>query len=158
MTPPVRWLALVALTGLCALAQAQLKPTGPGTPPLPETQRVEGHAVKELAARAAAEQWLKLLDAGEYGKAWEQCADLFRERVTKAQWVDGLPKTRGAFGAMKSRRPEVASYKTTLAGAPDGEYVTVRFDTNFEKKERAEELMTLTLEKGSWRPTGYSIR
>lgn len=154
----------LALAGVFAsgIASAQLKPSGPGTPPLPppaaQEQKQDSQIVKELAARGAAEKWLALLDARDYGKAWDQCADLFRQRVTREQWVESMPTARGAFGAMKERKVEVASYRTSLPGAPDGEYVTVRFATRFEKKTDAEELLTLVYEGGSWRPTGYFIR
>jgi hypothetical protein len=113
---------------------------------------------KEAEARAAAEKWLALIDRGEFGKAWDETAKLFRERVTRQQWVDGLPATRAPFGAMKSRKFELAVYKTSLSGAPDGEYVTMRFITTFEKKVDAEELLTLVLEGGGWRVTGYLIK
>ncbi len=115
-------------------------------------------AFKELAAQAAAEKWLGLIDSGEYAKSWEQCARLFRERVTREQWVGTLPTTRAPFGAVKSRKVDAAAYKTSLPGAPDGQYVTVRFRTTFEKKESAEELVTLAWEDDAWRPTGYFIR
>ena len=59
---------------------------------------------------------------------------------------------------MKSRKVEVAAYKTSLPGAPDGQYVTVRYRTTFEKKENTEELITLAFEDGVWRPAGYFIR
>ena len=116
------------------------------------------NSFKELAAQAAADKWLALIDRGEYGKAWDDCSRLFRERVTRAQWIDSLPSTRAPFGAAKSRSVELAAYRASLPGAPDGQYVTVRFRTNFEKKEGAEELVTLHFEDGLWRPTGYSIR
>ena len=116
------------------------------------------NAFREIAAQAAGEKWLALIDHGEYGKAWDECAQLFRQRVTREQWVDSLPSTRAPFGAVKSRNVEVAGYKTSLPGAPDGQYVTVRYRTSFETKENAEELVTLAFEDGLWRPTGYSIR
>jgi Protein of unknown function (DUF4019) len=164
----MRWLAAGALLTLTCSAAAQLKPST-SKPPLtpqaaPSAPKAEVPAkagsveeAKEAAAQAAAEKWLALLDRGEFGKAWDECAQLFRERVTREQWVDGLPATRKPFGAMKSRRFEIAVYKTELQGAPDGEYVTARFITTFEKKE-AEELLTLALENGAWRTTGYLIK
>lgn len=157
---PVRALAAAILLAVAGAAHAQLKPSGPGTPPLPPpgTPAVETQSAKEEAARAAAEKWLQLLDAGDYATAWEQCAQLFRERVPKERWLESLPSARGPFGKVKSRRTEVASYKTSLPGVPDGEYVTVRFGTTFEKKDDAEELLTLAFERGAWRPTGYFIR
>jgi hypothetical protein len=152
-------LAFAALLAVHGSAAAQLKPSGPGTPSLPpgptEVWKKDLQAAKELAARDAAERWLALLDAGDYGKAWDQGASLFRERVKREQWVKELPAQRGALGTMNARRAEVASYKDSLPGAPNGEYVTVRFSTDFEKKKDAQELVTLVYESGTWRPLGY---
>ncbi len=150
----------ILLSLLPAASVAQMKSAPPSTPGASVTMPAgdSSNAFSELAAQAAGEKWLSLLDRGEYGTAWDQCAQLFRQRVTREQWVVSLPSTRGPFGAMKSRKVEVAGYKTSLPGAPDGQYVTVRYRTSFEAKEGAEELITLALEDGVWRPTGYSIR
>ena len=144
----------------CATAVAQTKLPPPSTPGasvmMPSGD--SSAAFKEIAAQAAGEKWLTLLDRGEYAKAWEECAQLFRQRVTREQWTDTLPSQRGSFGPVRSRKVEVAGFKTSLPGAPDGQYVTVRYRTSFEMKDGAEELITLAFEGGLWRPTGYFIR
>ena len=154
-------LAFAGLLFLLGEAEAQLKMPGPATAPqLPaptDAQKKELQAAKELAARAAAEKWLAILDAGDYGKAWDQCAKAFRNNVTRERWVESLPKTRGALGAAKSRTAEISSFKSSLPGMPEGDYVTVRFSTNFEKKADAQEIVTLVFEGGTWRPLGYGV-
>ena len=147
-----------ALYSATALAQTRLPP--PSTPGASVTMPSgdSSNAFRELAAQAAGEKWLTLLDRGEYAKAWEECAQLFRQRVTREQWTDTLPSQRGSFGPVRSRKVEVAAFKTSLPGAPDGQYVTVRYRTSFEMKDGAEELITLAFEDGLWRPTGYFIR
>ena len=155
----VRLLAIL-LSFYSAAVVAQMKSPSPSTSGASVTMPAgdSSAAFKELAAQAAGDKWLGLLDRGDYGKAWDDCAPLFRQRVTREQWVDSLPSTRAPFGAVKSRKVEVAAYKTSLPGAPDGQYVTVRYRTTFEKKDNAEELVTLVLDDGVWRPTGYFIR
>jgi hypothetical protein len=157
----IQALAFAGLFCMLGATEAQLKPAAPGATPLPsapvEAQKMEAQALKELAARAAAEKWLAVLDAGDYGKAWDQTANAFRANVKREQWVESLPKTRGALGAVKSRNAEVSSFKPSLPGMPEGEYVTVRFSTNFEKKNDAQELVTLVYEGGAWRPLGYGV-
>jgi hypothetical protein len=156
-----RGLAVAVMLVAAAAATAQLKPSSPDNPPLPpssaETRKSEVQSVKEMAARLAAEKWLGIVDSGDYGKAWDQSARKFRESVTRQQWLESLPKSRGTLGAMKSRRVEVASYKSSLPGMPEGDYVTVRFATQFAKKDEAQEMVTLVFEDGSWRPLGYGI-
>ena len=151
---------LVLLLLPAAVAVAQMKSSTPSTSGGSVTMPAgdSSNAFREVAAQAAGEKWLGLLDRGEYAKAWEECAPLFRQRVTREQWVDSLPSTRAPFGAVKSRNVEAAGYRTSLPGVPDGQYVTVRYRTNFEKKDGAEEVITLAFDDGVWRPTGYSIR
>lgn len=153
-------LRLVAFTTVLIAASsalAQLKPAAPaGTTVVPTND--PAIALKELAAQTAAEKWLALLDRGEYGAAWDECAKLFRDRVTRQQWVESLPANRAGFGAAKARKVEFVGYKSSIPGAPEGQYVTVRFRTAFETKENAEEQVTLILEENLWRPTGYFIR
>ncbi|MGH6611382.1 MAG: DUF4019 domain-containing protein [Burkholderiaceae bacterium] len=149
------------LFAAAAGVQAQTQPSPPpsqssGSVSLPGTD--SSSAFKELAAQAAAEKWLALIDSGEYSKTWDQTAQFFRDRVTREQWTSSLPTTRAPFGAMKSRKVDAAAYKTSLPGVPDGQYVTVRFRTTFDKKEGAEELVTLSYEDGAWKPTGYYIK
>lgn len=153
-------LVSVLLVAVASAANAQMKPA-PQAPPasaVPMPGADASNTFKELAAQTAGEKWLVLIDRGEYAKAWDECAQLFRERVTRQQWTETLPSTREPFGAAKARKVELAAYRTALPGAPDGQYVTVRYRTNFEKKENAEELITLSYEDGAWRPTGYFIR
>lgn len=153
-------LLLILLSLHAAAASAQMKSPPPSTSGDSVTMPAgdSSNAFREIAAQAAGEKWLGLLDRGEYAKAWDECAQLFRQRVTRQQWVDSLPTTRAPFGAMKSRKVDAAGYRTSLPGVPDGQYVTVRYRTDFEKKEGAEEVITLALEDSVWRPTGYSIR
>ena len=154
-----RFLAIsFAFYSVAALAQMKSAPSSTPGASITMPAGDSSNAFREIAAQAAGEKWLGLLDRGEFGKAWDECAQLFRQRVTREQWVDTLPSTRAPFGVVKSRKVEVAAYKTALPGAPDGQYVTVRYRTSFENKEAAEELITLAFEDGVWRPTGYFIR
>jgi hypothetical protein len=128
----------------------------PETPAAPASDPAV--AAKEAAAASAARDWLKLIDSAAYGKAWDECAPAFRERVSRQQWVEGLPKNRAEFGAFKSRTMNGTAYRSSIPGAPEGEYVMVRFASDFEKNPAAEEIVNLTLQAGAWRPVGYLLR
>ena len=137
-------------------AKPQAAPATPAAPAAPPGDPVT-EAKQEAAARKAAE-WLKLIDIANYGKAWEECAPLFREKVTRQQWLDGVPKNRAEYGQFKSRKLGGAAYRNSLPGAPDGDYVTVRFISDYEKNAAADEIVTLTYQAGAWRPLGYLLR
>ena len=50
-------------------------------------------------------------------------------------------------------------YKSVLQGAPDGEYVIITFETEFENKKSAIETVTPMMDKdGKWRVSGYFIK
>ncbi len=114
-------------------------------------------AKQEAAAKIAGE-WLKLIDNADYGKAWDECSALFRQKVTRQQWVDGIPKNRAEYGTFKARKLDGAAYRNSLPGAPDGDYVTVHFISDYEKNPVADELVTLVYQDGAWRPIGYLLK
>jgi len=110
-------------------------------------------------AQSSANAWLALADAGKYGATWDEAAAVFKASITKVDWEKALKGVRAQLGALKSRKVKSATFTKTLPGAPDGEYVVVLFDAEFENKASAVETVTPTREKdGSWRVAGYFIR
>jgi hypothetical protein len=86
------------------------------------------------AARAAADTWLGIVDAGNYAQSWETAAT-------------------------KSRTLKSSTSAKALPGAPDGEYVVFDFDAAYENKASATERVTVALDKDStWRVVGYFIK
>jgi len=114
---------------------------------------------KEKAAVTAAEKWLALTDDGKNGESWKEAAGYFRAAVKQEQWEQSIQAARKPLGKLVSRKVKDTTYKTTLPGAPDGEYVVIRFDTSFENKKSAVETVTPMLDKdGKWRVSGYFIK
>jgi hypothetical protein len=111
------------------------------------------------AARDAARAWLALLDDQEYDTTWEEAGSLLKAAVDQEKWSTKLAVTLGPMGKVKSRAVRSTEYSTTMPGAPDGEYVTVIFDTTFENKQVAVETVPMMKERdGTWRVSGYWIR
>jgi Protein of unknown function (DUF4019) len=113
----------------------------------------------EAAAQAAALTWLHLIDAGNYANSWETAAKLFKSSITQAQWISRVTPVRDPLGSVKSRSVLAAKFTRTLPGAPDGEYVVIRFTTSFEHMASATETVTQVKEAdGQWRVGGYFIK
>lgn len=157
-----------ALLGGPAFAQLKLKPEPTGVAPKATAQPAApaaaaapatgADAEKEAAGKLAAAGWLTLLDRQDWGRAWETSADMFRKSVPLPNWMDGIPKVRAPLGAFVERTPADSMYKNKLEGRPDGDYVTVAFNTKFDKQE-VQELVTAVREPdGKWRVTGYQTR
>lgn len=136
------WLAMVlsALTLLgCAAAQG-------------ETEEVE-------AAVEAAEAWLALVDEGKYDESWSEAASYFRQAVDKATWRQQMVGVREPLGKKLRRSVRSSKYMTSVPGAPDGEYVVIQTDAQFENKRSAIETVTPMRDSdGRWRVSGYYIK
>jgi hypothetical protein len=114
---------------------------------------------KETAAVSAAEKWLATVDAGQYSASWKETAELFRNAVKSEQWEQSLQAVRKPLGKLISRKVQTKIYKTSLPGAPDGEYVIIQFETSFENKKAAIETVTPMMDKDEkWRISGYYIK
>jgi hypothetical protein len=114
---------------------------------------------KEKAAVSSAEKWLRIIDEGKYAESWTDSAEFFRTAVTQEQWVQSLQGVRKPLGRLVSRTIKSKTYRTSLPGAPDGEYVVIEFSTSFEKKKSAVETVTPMKDKdGKWRVSGYYIK
>ncbi|MDS4042795.1 MAG: DUF4019 domain-containing protein [Candidatus Competibacter sp.] len=110
-------------------------------------------------AQTAALAWLALVDAEKYGQSWSEAALLFRSAVMQVDWVNAVTAVRAPLGALKSRTLKSANFTRSLPGAPDGEYVVIQFDSQFEHKASAVETVTPMRDKdGIWRVAGYYIK
>jgi hypothetical protein len=113
----------------------------------------------EKAATSAAERWLCMVDNEQYAESWKASAEYFRNAVNQKQWEHSMQTVRKPLGKLISRSAKNAVYKTTLPGAPDGQYVIIQFDTSFENKKSAVETVTPMMDKdGIWRVSGYYIK
>ncbi len=107
----------------------------------------------------AAEAWLQLVDQGGYDKSWEETAAYFRAAVGREQWQQTMTAARQPLGEVESRELLEAKYRSQLAGAPDGDYVVIRFKTSFSNKAESVETITPMLDPdGRWRVSGYYIK
>jgi Protein of unknown function (DUF4019) len=113
----------------------------------------------ELAAEKSAKAWLALVDAGKYAKSWDEAAQYFKGAVSEKDWQKALEARRMPLGKTLSRKLERANFTRTLPGAPDGQYVVMKYATSFQNKKSAVETVTFLLDRdGEWRAAGYFIR
>ncbi len=114
---------------------------------------------QQKLAQQSSDAWLALVDSGKYADSWDEAAQMFKAAVTKDQWQSALGQVRTPQGKVLSRKLKSATYTKTLPNAPDGEYVVIQYDTNFEHKQGAAETAVPMLDKdGKWRVSGYFIK
>ena len=110
------------------------------------------------AAQHVAAAWLALIDTGRDAESWSAAASLFRSRVSAAQWRESLRSARAPLGAVKKRQLRWAAHTTTLANAPQGDYVVIQYVTDFAEGRAIETVVTARDTDGAWRGAGYFIR
>jgi serine/threonine protein kinase len=118
----------------------------------------EAAAPPDMVVTAAAESWLARIDAGHYADSWKEAAQFFQSSITEASWSAALTSVRKPLSEIKSRKLHSARSIKSLPGAPDGDYVVMKFDTSFATKEKAVETVTFMKDPdGSWKAAGYFI-
>lgn len=113
----------------------------------------------ESAAAAAASTWLALVDGGNYYQSWATTSDRFRNTISRSDWVQTASRVREPLGSLRSRQLVSATATHSLPGAPDGDYVVVRYTSSFANKAAAIETVIPAKESdGHWRVSGYFIK
>jgi hypothetical protein len=113
----------------------------------------------KAAAQKSAEQWLALIDAGNYAESWKTAAGFFQAAVPQDQWGHTIAAVREPLGDLVSRQLKSAQYSEFLPDAPAGNYVVLQFNTSFANKNAAVETITPKLDPdGQWKVSGYYIK
>lgn len=112
----------------------------------------------EKAAQKTAEQWLGLVDAGNYDESWNQAAEVFQQHVTKEAWNHDVSAVRGQTGKLKSRKLKSAKSTDSLPNAPAGKYIILQYDSSFNAGPAIETVVLMEQKDNSWKVTGYFVK
>lgn len=115
-----------------------------------------GQNAQQTAAIGAAQQWIALVDQGQYAESWAATGRLFQSSMQQPQWVQTLTGARTPLGTVVSREIAGSELRESLPGAPAGQYALVSFATNFQNKPDIIETVTMINEDGQWKVVGYS--
>lgn len=140
---------MTIVTALAISLSACARGGGPANP-----EQAKAQALK------VANHWLKLVDAGDYTKAWSETAKSFRKQISETGWIDGLKSYRKPMGRMLGRTVAGEKYANTLSDSPRGtfgNYVVIRYKARFEHKASANETVLLTRNHKRWMVAGYFI-
>ncbi len=118
----------------------------------------ETKEAKEALAVKAATEWLKLVDAKNYRQSWEETSTIFKAKVNAKDWAKTASEVRSPLGAFNSRKMKVKNYMTSLPGVPDGEYVVIQFETQFQNRKNMIETVTPMFDDLKWRVSGYYLK
>ena len=121
------------------------------------SKTLEEKRVREKEARAAALEWLALVDAANYEAAYTAEPERIRKSTTQDQFVRSMEGRRAPFGVVLSRSFIGGAFTHKLTGSPDGRYESILFKTSFANKTPAAERVILSQEAGQWRVVDYRV-
>jgi Protein of unknown function (DUF4019) len=124
---------------------------------------------EEQAGASAAEQWLALVDAGDFEESWEHTASNFKSGIikkhffksgtSKQQWQSALRTVQDSLGKVVLRLLKSKRYTTELPWELAAEYVVIEYETTFERQMNRTEIVILMKESdGEWRVSGYRFK
>jgi hypothetical protein len=110
-------------------------------------------------ATLTAENWLQLVDNGNFEASWEATSEIFKKDGDLPMWRANLENTYETYGRCRSRTMREALFKRRLPGGGQGYFVVIQYDSEFERKSDVRETVTPKLEEdGHWRVAGYILR
>lgn len=110
-------------------------------------------------SQQATSQWLQLVDAGKYGESWDTGAKSFQFTIKRDEWIKAEEKLRKPLGATNSRKILDIRWAKDPKNLPAGNYMVFVFDTSFQNREKARELVTLQEgSDGIWRVLTYHVQ
>ena len=105
-----------------------------------------------------AKEWLNIIDTGNYAESWQKADSFFKSQLSQKKWDNALKGVRSPLGAVISRSKISTKMYSSLPGVPDGEYLVIQFQTEFQNKKSSTETLTLSKSSGQWLPVGYFIK
>lgn len=113
---------------------------------------------QQQQAVTAITPWLELVDSGQHEESWKRTGDYFKRTIPAAAWDDLMRSYRQPLGRTLSRSMKSVRQESSLPGAPDANYIVVKFDTVFERKKKAvETVITIAGENGMFTVVGYYV-
>jgi hypothetical protein len=146
----IRWIAIAALAaGLVQTPLFAMQEAPQGGDP---------NATAEQAAERQALGFLGYLDQGRFADSYAYTGVLLRAQADREKFASQIEKARTGTGALQGRELIDANYTTTVAGAPEGQYVVLHYHANFAGRPDTVETVTLAFAKGYWRVDGYYLK
>lgn len=105
-----------------------------------------------------AENWLKIVDDGNFGNSWNEMALRTKLTIQKGEWEQIMNAMRKPLGRSLSRRIAEQRPAPNPKGLPAGDYMMIVYSSVFSNKSSAQELVTLVLgEDRKWHVLTYLV-
>ena len=115
-------------------------------------------AIWLIESLKVANDYVNMIDRGDYGQSWTKGDELFQHTISKEEWTKALNQNRKPLGVVNSRKLKDQRPAKDPRGLPQGAYMVVEYNTAFDKVRASNELLTLRRgTDGTWRVLTYQI-
>jgi hypothetical protein len=113
----------------------------------------------EVLAKADADAWLALFDAGSFEESWSAASPYFKKVVSRTDWMKSANSIRSRLGKLVSRTQISTTATSAVPNAPPGKYVSFAFRAVYSNRSLAvEDVLEMLCDDGKWRVAGYAVR
>ncbi|MDO5505110.1 MAG: DUF4019 domain-containing protein [Pseudoxanthomonas suwonensis] len=154
-----RTILMAAAMTLPAVAGAQQP--APQAPAAPQQAAPSAADVDPTSLVRAALQVIQVVDRNQLGQLYDDASATAKRAVTREAFMNNVAAARQPLGAPASRVWWSVTRQVVPAGgqAPAGNYMSVRFATQFSGGRTMAELVSFRLdEDGTWRLAGYVVQ
>lgn len=119
---------------------------------LPITITSDDEMVMKRQAIQALQPFLEQYDAGNHGKFWDGMADFGQQEFTRDRFIKSQQLIHSTMGGVVERRIRLHEYSGSLPRVGKGHFVTIQYDTDFERFPNMREQFVLTrVDSSTWK-------
>ena len=122
---------------------------------------VDSAAIRNKRARAtarrAAEEWLTLIDGGDFEGSWAAADSTLRAGISREDWADQGIRARVWLDSLRTRRLQRAQYRDSTAQIAGGHPVVILEYASEYAKGQAREAVITTKRDTAWAVAGYRV-
>lgn len=140
-----------------------LSPYGKNTaPPNAVCQRSGPYTLSPefTEAQSEAMHFLNIVDNQVYWGAWLDAGGIMHDTISQEIWVAGMRAVRNHLGKVRARSFDAVQRVNSLPGGLLGDFVIIRYNTDFAYRSGASETVTLMLHPpiGIWKVICYNVK
>lgn len=149
----VLWIGGIATMSLAAITLALVLASPMQSASTADAQTMEGSTQELDGLEDVARDWLAHIDAQDWQRGHAAGAPVFQQFITPEDFSTMIGETRNPLGAVVERRLDTFG----SVSAPPTVYRLVSFITDFEDRKQVKETVTLELDDGVYKVSGYWI-
>lgn len=105
------------------------------------------------------EDWLALIDQGNYGASWDAASKKFQLTIPRAEWIKVVDSWRKPLGGLVSRQIADIKVAENPPNMPSGAYLVYVYQTAFRNKASVTELAIIfQTDAGDWKILSYHLK